>query len=187
MADPDDIWTEALQEAYASAPSDEVILHTLELRHPAFPDTSIRVVMDHGEEYVVSGEEVDGHFLGLEVDAPVQAGQVVFFQACMFSLTLPDQKEGSLPTIEVELDNVTRLVMEHLDAAIGLKAPMELTYREYIASDMGEPQFILGGLTLKEVKSNLGRVTGTAQFSDLVNKSFPKKLYRPSEFQGLVQ
>ena len=26
MADPDDIWTAALQEAYASAPTDEVIL-----------------------------------------------------------------------------------------------------------------------------------------------------------------
>ena len=26
MADPDDIWTAALQEAYASAPNDEVIL-----------------------------------------------------------------------------------------------------------------------------------------------------------------
>lgn len=30
--------TEALKEAYASAPSDITILHTLELRHPAFID-----------------------------------------------------------------------------------------------------------------------------------------------------
>lgn len=187
MAEHDDIWSQAIQEAYASAPSSEVILHTLELRHPAFSGTAIRVVMDYGDDYMVDGEEVSGHYLGLEGDAPVQASQTVFFQSCMFSLDLPEQKDGALPTIQVELDNVTRLVMEYLDEAIGQKAPMDLTYREYIASDKTAPQFILGGLTLKEVKSNLGRVTGTAQFSDLVNKSFPRKLYRPGEFQGLVQ
>ena len=32
--------TEALKEAYASAPSDVTILHTLELRHPSFADAS---------------------------------------------------------------------------------------------------------------------------------------------------
>jgi len=164
-----------------------VILHTLELRHPSFGPNPIRLVNDHGEALVVASVEVEGHNLTLESDAPVQAGQVVFFQSCMFTLTLPEQREGSLPAIEVEVDNVTRLLMEYLDAAIGLKAPMELTYREYVASDTSEPQFVLGGLSFREVKSNLGRVTGTAMFSDLINKSFPRKLYRPTEFQGLVQ
>ena len=35
---PDPSLTQAIQEAYASAPSDVVILHTLELRHPEFID-----------------------------------------------------------------------------------------------------------------------------------------------------
>ncbi len=187
MADPDDIWSEALQEAYASAPNDEVILHTLELRHPSFAETAIRVVMDYGSQYIIEGEDVEGHYLMLEAEAPVQAGQNVFFQACMFNMDLPEQKENSLPTVQIELDNVTRKIMEYLDAAIGEKAAMEVTYREYLASDTTTPQFILGGLTLKEVKANLGRVTGQAQFSDLVNKNFPGKVYRPTEFQGLVQ
>ena len=34
----DNTLSEALKEAYTSAPSDVVILHTLELRHPAFKD-----------------------------------------------------------------------------------------------------------------------------------------------------
>lgn len=176
-----------MQEAYASAPSGEVILHTLELRHPALAQAAIRVVQDHGQPHAVDNEELFGHFLKLENNAPVQADQLVFFQACMFNLDLPEQKEGSLPTIKVELDNVTREVVEYLDAAVGELAPLDLTYREYVASDKTQPQFILKGLTMKEVKATLGRVTGTAQFSDLVNKNFPGKVYRPSEFQGLVR
>ena len=44
--------SEALKEAYASADSEIIILHTLELRHPAFVDenglpTAIRVVRDN--------------------------------------------------------------------------------------------------------------------------------------------
>ena len=49
---PDPSISQAIKEAYAAAPSDVVILHTLELRHPAFKDdegqpTAIRVVRDH--------------------------------------------------------------------------------------------------------------------------------------------
>ena len=49
---PNNALSEALREAYASAPSDVVILHTLELRHPSFIDDdgdsiAIRVVRDN--------------------------------------------------------------------------------------------------------------------------------------------
>ena len=49
---PNTLLSQALREAYASAPSDVVILHTLELRHPAFVDDdgqsiAIRVVRDN--------------------------------------------------------------------------------------------------------------------------------------------
>lgn len=183
----DEIWEEALQEAYASAPTEEVILHTLELRHSSFDETAIRVVMDYGDLFTVNDVETRGHYLTLEPTAPVQASQSVLFQSCMFRLSLPEQKEGSLPSIDVELDNVTREISQYLDEAIGDRAPLELTYREYLASNKIEPQFILGGLTMRQVKANMSRVTGTAQFGDLINKSFPGKLYRPDEFRGLSQ
>jgi len=183
----EDIWEEALQEAYATAPTNEVILHTLELRHPSFVDTAIRVVMDIGTSFTVEDEEVFGHYLTLEDSAPDSPQQSVFFQSCMFDLNLPEQKEGSLPSIGIELDNVSRLVIQYLDNAIGQRAPIELTYREYLFSDKEKPQFILGGLTMRQVKANAGKISGTAQFSDLINKSFPSKLYRPDEFRGLTQ
>lgn len=183
----DDIWHEALQEAYASAPTDEVILSTLEIRHPSFTDGAIRVVMDHGDMFTIESVDTWGHYMKLENTAPVQAGQTVFFQACMFKITLPEQRDGALPSVNIELDNVTREMMQYLDDAIGQRAPIEITYREYLASDKLTPQFIMSGLTMKTVDSSLSKIVGTAQFGDLVNKSFPKKLYRPDEFKGLRQ
>ena len=43
---PDPTLSAALKEAYAIAPTDEVIYHTLELWHPAF-SAPIRVVRDY--------------------------------------------------------------------------------------------------------------------------------------------
>jgi hypothetical protein len=189
MAETGDIWSEALAEAYASAPPEEVILHTLELRHPSFTEngvvTPVRVVRDFGELLEEGDPDLFGHLLTLELDAPSDPGQTVRFLACMFDVSLPGQTEGKLPEVEITLDNVTRQVSKYLDAATEEQVPVELTYREYLASDKTAPQFILNGLTLSRVKSNVLRVTGTASFVDLVNKSFPGKVYRPEEFRGL--
>lgn len=189
----DGLWGEALEEAYASAPTDEVVLHTLELRHPSFTDaegnpSAVRLVRDPGTLLeTIDDVEVYGLRLRLEDDAPMNAGEFVTFVSCMFDFSLPGQAEGSLPEVEVSLDNVTREVSGYLDTAVGERATLELTYREFLASDKGTPQFILSGLSLSRVRSTVFRVSGSASFVDLLNSSFPKKLYRPSEFRGLMQ
>ena len=68
---PNAALSEAIKEAYASAPSEQIILHTLELRHPAFVDetgqlVAIRVVRDTGDLWA-----------RLESQAPLQAGERV--------------------------------------------------------------------------------------------------------------
>lgn len=183
---PDDIWSEALQEAYASAPTEEVILHTLELRHVSFGSDAVRVVQDTGKYHPELGDDIYGHYMTLESNAPMDAGESVFFSACMIDMTIPEQREGSLPTIEIQLDNVTKTIMGYLDNAINVRAPMDLSYREYLYSDLTTPQFVMHGLSIKNVKANLTRVVATASFADLNGKSFPKKLYRPSEFRSLA-
>ena len=77
---PNTALSEAIKEAYASAPSEQIILHTLELRHPAFVDetgqlVAIRVVRDTGDLWA-----------RLESQAPLQAGERVQFVAMGFEL-----------------------------------------------------------------------------------------------------
>ena len=86
---PDPALEQAIREAYASAPADTVILHTLELRHPAFADddgrpTAIRVVRDHVDLTA-----------RLEAGAPLDAGEAVRFVALAFELELPPVDPGA--------------------------------------------------------------------------------------------
>ncbi len=196
MVEHDDIWTQALQEAYASAPVTEVILNTLELRHPSFIDengqlTAVRVVSDFGTLIKESNDpdipDIFGWKLRLENDAPVQGGQIVDFVACMFEIKKPNQNENSLPSFDIILDNVSREVMQYLDTAIGYQTKLEVTFREYLASDTQAPSFILGGASLRQVVGTATRITGTAQFADLINLTFPNETYTPEAFRGLVQ
>ena len=108
---PNAALSEAIKEAYASAPSQQIILHTLELRHPAFVDdagqlVAIRVVRDTGDLWA-----------RLESQAPLQAGERVQFVAMGFELDLPPVDTMPVPEITVTLDNVSREIVRHLDAA----------------------------------------------------------------------
>lgn len=183
MSDP---WSDALAEAYAVASLDDVILQTLELRHPSFAEP-VRLVADLGTMLKSDPEPLFGHVLTLEADAVANAGQSVRFYACGFEFTLPEQQEGSLPTVEIAIDNVAHFLTPELDALIGVRARLAVTYREYLASDPATPQYILNGLTMSNVASNLTRVTGQASFADLINRSFPGVVYRAKDFPGLVQ
>ena len=191
MADTDDIWEQALQEAYASAPVEETILYTLELRHPSFINeddvvSPIRLVRDYGVLLEEADPDIYGWNLVLENDAPANGGQEVRFYSLMFDFELPAQQEGSLPTIEIKIDNVTRELSQYLDEAVKLDSPIELTYREYLLSNKEEPQFVLNGMTIQSVKSTVFDVTISASFADLINRNFPGKIYRPEEFRGLI-
>ena len=108
---PDPALEQAIREAYASAPADTVILHTLELRHPAFVDddgrpTAVRVVRDHVDLTA-----------RLEAGAPLDGGETVRFVALSFDLELPPVDTAPVPEIAVTLDNVSREIVRHLDAA----------------------------------------------------------------------
>jgi len=162
-------------------------LSTLELRHPSL-EKAIRIVADIGE--ILSdnaGDVIFGHKLKLEADAPADGGLSIEFIACGFGFSLPSQQEGQLPTVQVTIDNVAYLITPQLDDLIGTRASLEITYREYLASDPDTPQFILNGLTMTSISSNLTQLSGTATFADLVNRNFPSKVYRPSEYPGLVR
>ena len=116
-------YSEALAAAYASAPTDEVILDTLEFRHPAFLDNGtpfgIRVVNDHSDLTAT-----------LEADAPLNPGASVLFYGVYFTFTRPSESDsGSVPEVEITVDNVARHLMQYLDAAKESRVPIEVTWR----------------------------------------------------------
>lgn len=172
---PDATLSAAIAEAYASAPSAEVILHTLELRHPSF-STPIRVVRDRKDLNAT-----------LEADAPADPGATVTFVGLAFDFILPEVNRSAVPEIEIVLDNVSGEILAYLDAAAQSADLIEVTYRPYLASDTSAPQMDPPvTLVLREVKADVFRVRGRAGFGDLGNRRFPSETYSSDRFPGLA-
>ena len=164
--------SEALKEAYASADSEIIILHTLELRHPAFVDenglpTAIRVVRDNVN-----------HICRLEESAPLNAGQDVEFVAMAFDLELPPVEAIPVPEIT--------LTLEYLDKAIETQDMIEMTYRPYLSNDLSCPQMNPPiTLVITEITVDVSKISATARMMDIGNKSFPAENYTIKKYPGL--
>lgn len=172
---PDTTLSAALAEAYASAPSAEVVLHTLELRHPDFT-TPIRVVRDRQDLAAT-----------LEADAPEDPGAEVTFVAFAFDFLMPEVNKTAVPEIEIVLDGASAEIIGYLDAAAQSADLIEVTYRPYLASDTSAPQMDPPlTLVIRDVKADIFRVRARAGFGDLGNRRFPAETFTSDRFPGLA-
>lgn len=182
LVDTGSLYKQALREAYASAPTDVVIIHTLEFKHPSFIDdsgqpTALRVVRD----YV----ELNAY---LEATASVNGGELVTFTPYAFDFQLPEVSGSAAPEISITIDNVSRLIEENLERAVLSPYPVEVTYRPYLSTDLSGPQMNPPlTMIIKSVETNDLSVTARAGFPDLANKKFPAYDYTPTVFPGLIR
>ncbi len=180
-------YSDNLREFIFSNQPGLVALDTLEFNHPGFLDddnqpTAARVVNDNDDFY---GE--------LEAGAPMNAGEVVMFNKGRFEVTLPESNSPGLPSCQIAVDNVGRLLMEPLEQAVAIPAPIMITYRQWLASstaaldEPGELGVVIDGMSLRRVNASELRITGTAGFEDDLNTPFPRKNYTREEYPGLVR
>jgi hypothetical protein len=183
-------WTDALAEAYASAPADEFIISTLEILHAAFVDDqspanpdSIRIALDDRSWN-----------LQLEAAAPLKGGQTVLFEPLAIKVVQPQQEDGNMGTMKLSLDNVPLEYIKHLELAAATHASARLIYREWIAIKSsgspewevsGPPDYIVGELTVKVVDVNMLTIEAEALFLDLLNKSFPLRIFSREDFPAI--
>jgi hypothetical protein len=182
MTDSSAIYSDDLREYFYSAPSDKVAVDTLEFRHPAFVDgdgnpVAVRVVNDSGADFVGT----------LEDGAPMNGGQPVTFVAAPFDITLPESNGPGLPSCQIAVDNVGRVLMDQIEAAVQLPHAVEVTYRQFLVDAPEEPGVVIDGMTLKNINVAALRITGTAGFEDDLNVPFGRKRYTPGEYPGLVR
>ena len=173
---PEPSLSDALREAYASAPVDQVIWHTLELWHPAF-SAPIRVVRD-----VAS---LDAR---IEAGADRDADEVVSFAPYAFDVIPPEVTSDALPQVTIEIDNVGREILAQIDAAILAGDPIEVIYRQYLsdtALDGPENDPPLR-LTLMQISATPLRIRAVAGFALLIDRKFPGLEYDLDTFPGLA-
>jgi len=175
-------YSQALAEAYASAPSDVVIFHTLELHHPSFYDgagarTAARIVNDYNNLTAT-----------LEFNAPVNPGGSVTFYAIPFELTLPTEDDGGSPgELVLSIDNCVQFLHGYLEAAAVSEAPIQVYYRPYLSTDLSAPHISPPLImTINNIKTDDFRVTARCGFGSLTNRRFPYLNYTVARFPGLT-
>lgn len=167
---PDATLSAAIKEAYASAPTDVVLLHTITLDHPAFT-APIRVVRD--QQDLVATLETGG--------APVT------FTAFAFELDLPEVADTGVPEVVLQIDNVSREIIAAIELAQSAPAKISLSYRAYLSSDLSGPQNVPPlTLTITAIEADMFKVTARATLVDFVNRRFPNEDYTDVRFPGLV-
>lgn len=169
--------SEAMLEANASCPPDEVQYCTLELEHPSF-DQPVYVVANVADDIE----------LGIEVGSDPNQGQMVNHIACPFKAEYPEQREGQPPQCRVSIDNVSRELLPKIRAAMGVRAYVRVTYREYLGSDLTEPAYGPVQFVLSKVTVRAATLTGTIMVGNLQNKRFPRANcnYTTTEFRSLL-
>jgi hypothetical protein len=185
---PNNTLSDAIKEAYASAPDDQVLIHTLEFRHPGFTDEngapdSIRVVRDH--------RDWDAK---LEADAPLFPGQFKTFIGYAFDLSMPGVEKAAAPQISITIDNAGAQIVQQIEQAIVLPDKIEVTYRPYLSSDVDgsgrlnaphmDPVLTL---VIDSIDVDDLSIVATASVGDFVNKRFPNEEYTATRFPGLVR
>lgn len=172
----------AIEEAYASNPIDELVLDTLEFHHPAFVDefgvrTGVRIVRDS-----------QAWEFKLEDSAPLSPGQYVEFSPVPFEFSPPGFEEGQVPTLQLTVSNISRIITRYLELAIAQTTPIEVYFRPYLSSDTSIPQINpVIVMKLTSVTATTMSITGTATLSDVHNWPFPAKKYTAERFPGLMR
>lgn len=162
------LWTQAMREAMASAPSNLVILHTLELFHPEFP--TVRMV-----------QNMEGFDLELET------GETFWFEPASFQFTLPPTGSNGLQELSLQLDNVDERISQHIEAVMGNPVAITVKYRAYLSNDLHTPQMEAPlVLFLSDLRITAAEITGRASFADIINRRFLSRTYHVREFPGLA-
>lgn len=172
---PDPALSAAITEAYVNAPPDQVVLHTLELRHPAFT-APIRVVRDR--------EGIDAR---LEPTA-AEGAVVVEFVPYSFDFKPPEQTSNGLPQCVLEIDNVSGEILKQIDAAVMDGRTVHVIYRAYLEDQLldgpeTDPPVVM---SLSSIHADPMRIRATAGFPDLLNRRFPATEYSMEKFPGLL-
>lgn len=155
-----------IETVYASAPSDQVILPTLEILVPG--ENPIRVVAAYED-----------------LTATLETSETVTFKAGPFEYKEPAKDTNGQQMLTFAIANATGEAQKAIDAALASDAKVPVNYRVFLSGDLSAPakqpyKMILRGGTFEGMM-----VMVEAGYYDLLNVAWPRKRYLSDEFPGL--
>lgn len=163
-------YTEAIKEAFASAPTNDTVLETIELSHPLLAGPIYLV--KNLEDLTLTLEDATSHL----------------FEGVGFQLSLPPAGDNGLQDLSLSIDNTDRRITDFIKTVKASLDPVEVKYRPYLSSDLTQPQLNVPlVLYLRGLSVTLFEASGKASFADIINRKFPSILYTRAMFPSLGQ
>ncbi len=155
-----------IQTVYASAPSDKVLLATLEILVP--DEAPIRVVAAYED-----------------LTATLETAETVVFSAGPFEYKEPSKDTRGNQTLQFSIANVTGEAQKAVEAALSADAEVPVNYRVFLSTDLTAPakapyKMILRGGTFEGMMVSI-----EAGYFDLLNVAWPRKRYTADLAPGL--
>lgn len=155
-----------LKKVYASAPTDQVILYTLEILVPGIDPIRI-----------VAGYE--------DITATLETGETITFKQGQFDHKEPSKATNGQQTLTFAISNAMGEAQEAVDAALEDGSEVPVNYRVYLSSDLTAP-----AQTPFKMKLRGGSFEGLvlsveAGYFDLLNKAWPNDRYTADFAPGL--
>lgn len=178
----DPLLEEAIAEAYASAPQDVHILHTVEIHHRTFT-APVRLV-----RHPLEGPKPREFRMRLEDAARYNPGQVVTFLGVPFELVRPEKSGDTPGEFTFKVARINDLLDEELENAALEGGVIEAVYREYREGDeLQGPASYWPGIHMRSptVDPKSGDLVVTGTVLDWLNRKYGR-LYTPGAYPGLV-
>lgn len=141
--------------------TDEVFLWLLTIEHAA-SSTIFRLVND--------------------LDDITSRGNV--YSAFPFQFALPEDDGETLPTIQINVDNVS---LELIEIIRTYGSGITITAEIILASNPDDVEYSIEDLSLVDATYNSQSITLTAQIQDLLNQRFPADDFLPRTFPGMFK
>lgn len=172
---------QAIAEAYACAPQDVLLLHTLEINHKTF-NRPARVARWSGV-----GPEVEVFRCRLEGNALYNPGEVVEFVGLPFELVPPEKSETTPGEISLRVSGIGYELDNDLEAAALGGSAISCIYRSFIhGEELKGPAEVWPGITLTGPSSEgADNMTATGAVLNWINRKYGRK-YTPEGYPGLV-
>ena len=177
-----DLLQKAIAEAYASAPVEVQMLHTLELNHKSFTQPA-RVARWPLEP------EPRRFMLRLEDDAAYDPGALAEFIGLPFDISLPEKSENTPGEVNLRICGVGDYFDDDLEAAALGGGSITAIYRGYVLGREEEgPAEAWPGIHIGSpyLDAATGDLTATGTVLDWINLPFGR-LYTPGRYPALVR
>lgn len=158
----------AIEIAYASAPADDPIIHSLQLINPDF---------DTGEFCLCSGFD--------DLDMGLESGKQKQFFAMGLGIQLPERSITGRMDLSFGIGNITGYIRQQMLKAKNGKHETQLIYRPYLASDLSFPANPPLRMTVVGYADDRQTATILASFRNLMDRRWPSVLFTPQKYPGV--